>query len=161
MEQLQWPGTLDVLVLADRAVTIAVAPAAARVGITLEQWRILARLDTEAGRTMSDIATDAGLSPSTATRLVDRLVLDGLAYRLNDSRDRRRVLVHISEQGREILRLIATEIRSRFGAAPADDADGSPDRLGLLERIVFAAGGPGSDPCDADSPDSERARSAS
>jgi DNA-binding MarR family transcriptional regulator len=154
VEHLQWAGALDVLALADRAVTIAVAPAAARVGITLEQWRILARLDTEAGRTMSEIATDAGLSPSTATRLVDRLVLDGQAYRLNDSRDRRRVLVHISAQGRELLQLIAAEIQRRFGPVIPDDADGSPDRIGLLERIAFQADGPRPAANGAPQPDS-------
>jgi len=48
------------------------------------------------GRSMGEIATHTALPAPTATRVVDRLVSDGHAYRQNDPVDRRRVLVHLA-----------------------------------------------------------------
>ena len=72
----------------------------------------------------------------TATRLVDKLVAEGLAYRRSDDWDRRRVLVHISPEGHELVARTATELDEAFGTVLADlDPDDRIDLVGLLTRL--------------------------
>jgi DNA-binding MarR family transcriptional regulator len=52
---------------------------------------------------MSDLAQLVGISPSTLSSLVDRLVEAGLATRLNDPRDRRSVVVALAPAGSQML----------------------------------------------------------
>jgi DNA-binding MarR family transcriptional regulator len=65
---------------------------------SVEQWRALAFL-ADQGRTMTDLADYALLPAPTATKLIDRMVADTLAYRRPDPADRRRVLVYLTERG--------------------------------------------------------------
>lgn len=123
---------VDILALADRALVTGVSPVAEEHGITLEQWRVLVVLNNGNGRSMREIAVRAGLSAPTATRMVDRLVTDGFAYRRSDQWDRRRVLVHISRQGTRILERVADALDAEFGPLDAGDVD----VVELLSRVA-------------------------
>jgi DNA-binding MarR family transcriptional regulator len=52
---------------------------------------------------MSDLAHQLGISPSTLSSLVDRLVESGFVNRSADSRDRRTVLVSLAPAGDQLL----------------------------------------------------------
>jgi DNA-binding MarR family transcriptional regulator len=67
---------------------------------TLDEWRVLKFLADQAGHGMSEIADYAMLPAPTLTKLMDRMVSEGLVYRRADDRDRRRVVAHLAEQGR-------------------------------------------------------------
>jgi DNA-binding MarR family transcriptional regulator len=67
---------------------------------TLEEWRVLKILIDGEGHIMTEIADFAMLPAPTLTKLMDRMVSQGLVYRRADERDRRRVLAYIAEQGR-------------------------------------------------------------
>nr|WP_255571967.1 MarR family transcriptional regulator [Celeribacter sp. PS-C1] len=71
-------------------------------GLSLEHFRILTALAEEDGRTMSDLAAWALVDPPTMTKMVDRLVSAGSVYRAPSPTDRRKVLVFISDHGREL-----------------------------------------------------------
>lgn len=71
-------------------------------GLSLEHFRILSALVEEDGRTMSDLAAWALVDPPTMTKMVDRLVAAGSVYRTPDPKDRRKVLVFISDHGRSL-----------------------------------------------------------
>ena len=139
---------VDLLDLADRTVGSCLARASATGGISREQWRTLMLLDDgvgdgaleAAGHTMGEIATRAAVPAPTATRLVDKLVSEGLAYRRTDDWDRRRVLVHISTEGHTLVTRTATELDEAFGTVLADlDPDDRIDLVGLLTRLEQAA----------------------
>jgi DNA-binding MarR family transcriptional regulator len=131
---------VDVLVAADQAVTAVVTPVVAAENISLEQWRVLLVLADEAGQAMREIAQRAGLSAPTATRMVDRLVTDGLAYRRSDPLDRRRVLVHISDQGKEILDRVGSTLNKMFGPVlRRTDAAVQENAIELLTQLADAA----------------------
>jgi DNA-binding MarR family transcriptional regulator len=66
---------------------------------TLEEWRVLKFLSDQAGHSMSEIADYAMLPAPTLTKLMDRMVSEGLVYRRADDRDRRRVVAHLAGQG--------------------------------------------------------------
>ncbi|MCD2193661.1 MarR family winged helix-turn-helix transcriptional regulator [Actinomycetospora endophytica] len=144
------PGirVVDLLDLADRTVGSCLARASVTAGISREQWRILMLLDegvgeaglASPGHTMGQIAARAAVPAPTATRLVDRLVAEGLAYRRSDDWDRRRVHVHISPEGHALVTRAAGELDDAFGAAPG--GLGEPDRLELwrlLDRLSAPA----------------------
>ena len=67
---------------------------------------------------MSEIAEFALVPAPSLTRLVDRMATDGLVHRTVDARDRRRVLVHLTRQGRALHRS-ATALRGAARATPS------------------------------------------
>lgn len=93
----------DLIHLLSRAEALAVRRLSAALEAeqcSIEQWRALAFLADQQGRTMTDLADYALLPAPTATKLIDRMVADALAYRRPDPADRRRVLVYLTERGR-------------------------------------------------------------
>jgi len=75
-------------------------------GLSLPAYECLVRLSEAAdGRLrMSDLATFATLTPSGLTRLIDKLVADGLVERLRCETDARVVYAAITPAGRQRLR---------------------------------------------------------
>jgi DNA-binding MarR family transcriptional regulator len=71
--------------------------------VTMAQMRVLMVLAAVGEARMSDLAQQVGISPSTLSSLVDRLVEGGLANRLDDPRDRRSVLVALAPAGSRML----------------------------------------------------------
>jgi DNA-binding MarR family transcriptional regulator len=91
-------------------------------GLTFSEYDVLLRLARAPGRAlrMSDLAGRVLLSPSGLTRLVDRLVEDGLVTRHTSHRDARVTLARLTARGRERLRRAARThlqgIREHFTA---------------------------------------------
>jgi DNA-binding MarR family transcriptional regulator len=69
---------------------------------TLEEWRVLKILSDGDGHIMTEIADFAMLPAPTLTKLIDRMVAEGLVYRRADDRDRRRVLAYLGSAGQEL-----------------------------------------------------------
>jgi DNA-binding MarR family transcriptional regulator len=78
-------------------------------GLTFSEYDVLLRLARAPGRAlrMSDLAGRVLLSPSGLTRLVDRLVDDGLVSRDTSPEDARVTLARLTARGRERLRRAA------------------------------------------------------
>jgi len=71
------------------------------LGIDDTAFRCLDILDQEGPMTAGRLAERARLSPGAMTALLDRLEARGLARRVRDTEDRRRVLVEVAPQARE------------------------------------------------------------
>jgi DNA-binding MarR family transcriptional regulator len=71
--------------------------------VTMAQMRVLMVLAAVGEARMSDLAHQVGISPSTLSSLVDRLVESGLANRHDDPRDRRSVVVALTPAGSRML----------------------------------------------------------
>ncbi len=88
---------------------------------------------------MGEIAVRAGVPAPTATRMVDRLVADSLAYRRNDPWYRRRVLVYVSPDGHALVERAAKALEATVGTAFADlESTDRLDVLDLLQRLATA-----------------------
>jgi DNA-binding MarR family transcriptional regulator len=72
------------------------------VGLDRTAYRCLDILDQEGPMTAGRLAERARLSPGATTALLDRLEKRGLARRTRDTRDRRRVLVEVTPELREM-----------------------------------------------------------
>ena len=52
---------------------------------------------------MSELADAVLVEPHSLTKLIDKMVAEGLVFRLPDDHDRRKVLVSLAEDGRSII----------------------------------------------------------
>lgn len=76
--------------------------AAKRLGINRTDLRCLSQLSARGALTASELAAAAGLTGGATTTVIDRLERAGLAQRVRDAADRRRVLVHLTERAEQI-----------------------------------------------------------
>ncbi|WP_225729383.1 MULTISPECIES: MarR family transcriptional regulator [unclassified Nocardia] len=108
--------------------------------ITIPQFRTLVILST---RGPSKIATLAGLlnvQPSTATRMVDRLVAADLLDRKPNPESRRELIIELTTRGREVVDAVTARRRAEI----ADVVQRMPaaDRSGLVRALnAFSAAG--------------------
>src|SRR5205085_11098308 len=70
--------------------------------LTVAQYRGLQAL-ASGGENLGTLSTQLGVHPSTATRLFDSLVANGLVTRRTGSNDRREVLHRLTRRGRLIV----------------------------------------------------------
>jgi DNA-binding MarR family transcriptional regulator len=83
------------------------------VGMPIEQVRILEILSGGGGLPMGELAAQALVEPTTLTKMIDRMVADGLVLRLLDPNDRRRVLITLAPAGKVALRRLSRIISSQ------------------------------------------------
>lgn len=77
-------------------------------GVPVEQWRILKVLSDGKGHSMGELAEAVLLNHPTLTKMVDRMVSDALVYRVQDPKDRRKVLMFISDRGKALSKRLNT-----------------------------------------------------
>ena len=75
---------------------------AERLGLDYSAYRCLDLLDQEGPMTAGRLAERSRLSPGAITAVLDRLEEKGLARRVRDTQDRRRVLVEVAPKLREL-----------------------------------------------------------
>ena len=88
--------------------------------LTFPNIRLLSILKTSEETTMTDIANHYGITLSGATGLVDRMVELKLVSRERRENDRRIVVIHITEKGREQLDRIKTNSIKLFDGCFSD-----------------------------------------
>jgi MarR family transcriptional regulator, organic hydroperoxide resistance regulator len=124
------------------------APALAGDGaLTLSQYALIQGLAERDCARVAELAADAGVTPSTATRILDVLERRGIVRRRRTPEDRRSVLVSLTDSGRDVLRARdqwQREIeRSFYSGLPAAERELAPDLLlRLAELIDELAAGP-------------------
>ncbi|MBS7699588.1 MULTISPECIES: MarR family winged helix-turn-helix transcriptional regulator [unclassified Chelatococcus] len=68
--------------------------------LSVPEYRVLACLTGAEGLGVSDLAAMAIMGQSRMTKILDRMERQGLVERRADTRDRRRVLIHLTADGR-------------------------------------------------------------
>ncbi|KRE95270.1 hypothetical protein ASG76_06285 [Nocardioides sp. Soil774] len=108
--------------------------AAAPVPMTVPQHRVLLLISTDGPRRVGILAADLGVNQSSASRLVDRLVAQGLVQRMADPADGRASLVALSARGEKAL----AAVHERRLAAVLDVVAVMPTRA-RREVLAFLA----------------------
>jgi DNA-binding MarR family transcriptional regulator len=100
------------------------------LGLTMTQVRVLFLLRREAGASAGSLAEALNVTPSTLTRIVDRLVSNGLVRREADEEDRRLVRHRLSDKGARAVEELERGGRARLNRVM--------DKLSAaqLERLV-------------------------
>lgn len=92
----------------------AAGPEWAAVELTMPQLKVLFLVANGDGMTMTQAARSLGVTLSTATGVVDRLVSQGLVRREDDPHDRRLVLLRPTEQGAALVDRLMEAGRARI-----------------------------------------------
>lgn len=82
----------------------------------IEAWRILETLETGQRLTMGQLADVVLMNPPTLTKLVDRMVSDGLVHRQVAQRDHRQINVLATALGRKRMLQIRQEVEGQDAA---------------------------------------------
>ena len=127
---------VDVVSAAERRLTEALQRIVEPEGCSLGAWRAQRLLAAGGGHPMSELIAHTLLAPPTATRLVDGMVSDNLAFRVVDERDRRRVLVYATARGRALHKRLDERIRRETPTAVPQAPDDAT--LDALRRIADA-----------------------
>lgn len=68
-------------------------------GASVEQWRVLEQLGGRDGYSMGELANAVLMNHPALTKMIDRMVSNGLVHRAPDPADQRRVLVYATDRG--------------------------------------------------------------
>jgi DNA-binding MarR family transcriptional regulator len=115
-------------------------------GLTLSQYGLLEPLADRADARVSELAEQAGVAPSTASRMLDALERRGIVARKREAQDRRGVAVALTRDGAEALSREHDWLRARqrdfFKSLPADERALAPELLRRLAALIdeLAAG---------------------
>jgi DNA-binding MarR family transcriptional regulator len=89
---------------------------------------------------VQDLAGDAGIAPSTATRILDALERRGVVRRVRSDEDRRAVAVSLTELGRALLEDQQEWLRGRqrafYTSLPPAEQELAPDLLLRLAALI-------------------------
>lgn len=80
-------------------------------GVQVEAWRVMEILEEDQVLTMGDLAGLVLMNPPTLTKLVDRMVADGLVHRRIANSDQRKINLDITALGRKRITQIREEAR--------------------------------------------------
>ena len=132
----------DAVLTASRLLVAVSARSIAAVddSITIPQFRLLVLLANEDPLKLTAIAEHLGVNPSTATRMVDRLVSAGLIERETNPLSRREVVVRLSRKGRTLVGSVTRRRRAEIAEIVGRMSETS--RRGLVRAMTaFAAAG--------------------
>jgi len=135
----------DAVLTASRLLVAVSATSIASVdeSITLPQFRLLVVLSTRGPLKLSTLADHLGVNPSTATRMIDRLIATRLVSRQVNPSSRREVVVELTGTGATVV----NEVTARRRAEIARIVGRMPNRLRhelveALEAFSEAGGEP-------------------
>jgi DNA-binding MarR family transcriptional regulator len=108
--------------------------------LTLSQFSLLQTLAGGGAARVSDLAQEAGIAPSTATRILDALQRRAIVRRERSPDDRRGVTVTLTPFGRDAVRLQEEWMRARqrafFEGLPDVERELAPDLLIRLAAFI-------------------------
>jgi DNA-binding MarR family transcriptional regulator len=96
---------VDAFIGASRALVAVAARSLADLGeeVTLPQYRALVVLQTRGPQRAVDLAAHLGVTPSTGSRMIERLVRKKLVRRVRTREDRRTLRVYLTETGQAVV----------------------------------------------------------
>jgi DNA-binding MarR family transcriptional regulator len=113
-----------------------------RRGVSIPVWRVLGSLLGSDGETVTGLAETCLLQQPTMTKLLDRMVRDGLVKRAPDLRDRRVVRVLLTPRGETLAEELATAARQHEAEVVARHPDTEALAIKSLLRAILDKHGP-------------------
>jgi DNA-binding MarR family transcriptional regulator len=117
-----------------------------RLNLTLSQYTLVRALAGREAARIGDLAGDASIAPSTATRILDALERRAIVTRARSREDRRGVTITLTDFGRDALHAQDAWLQGRqrafFAGLPAHEQELAPDLLVRLAALIdeLAAG---------------------
>ncbi|WP_030927633.1 MarR family winged helix-turn-helix transcriptional regulator [Streptomyces sp. NRRL B-24720] len=102
--------------------------------VTLPQFRMLVVLSTRGATKLVALADLLQVAPSTAMRMVDRLIAAGLADRQTNPENRRETLLQLTEEGRRAVETVTA--RRRVEIATIVERLAPQQRAALIDALA-------------------------
>ncbi len=106
--------------------------------VPVSTWRVLATLSDGGGMTVGELARIGLYNQPTATKIIDRLVLDGVVERRRDDRDRRRILLFITPEGRLLVDGLVEAAKEHEAVATANFSAQEVENFKAMLRHLIA-----------------------
>ncbi|HTD08931.1 MAG TPA: MarR family transcriptional regulator [Solirubrobacteraceae bacterium] len=103
---------------------------------SLSQGAVLGRLDREGTRSIGDLAVAERVRPQSMTQTISDLEGEGLIARRADPADGRRILVELTDQGRDTLEADRRKREGWLAHAIAEDLSPSEQQT-LMEAVAL------------------------
>lgn len=108
--------------------------------VSLPQFRLLVVLHTRGPLKHAALAEHLGVNPSTATRMVDRLIAVGMVHRQHNPASRREIVLELTAEGTRLVRQVTARRRKEISKIVAKMPESA--RGGLVEVLAaFAEAG--------------------
>ncbi|MCE8007535.1 MarR family transcriptional regulator [Aestuariivita sp.] len=101
------------LAAAHRSVNTSLSARLKKHGLQIEAWRIMETLENDDRLRMGELAKVVLINPPTLSKLVDRMVLDGLVHRQVSHRDHRQINLLLTDLGRKRMMQIRGEVEEQ------------------------------------------------
>ncbi|MDB2439905.1 MarR family winged helix-turn-helix transcriptional regulator [Hellea sp.] len=112
-----WP--YQVVVLADQISRHTLSVVKAQADLNLSQWRVLAAVAEQPGRTAADVTAITPMDKTIVSRAVSSLIESGLISKISDASDKRRSSLSATQAGQDIYAKVAAHLN----AALMDNTD--------------------------------------
>lgn len=124
----------DFVLFSQRSCILRLTPKLTKGKVSFPQFFLLAYLAEEECLSMSSIAKMMGHSTAAATGMIDKLQEIGHLKRYTAASDRRKIMVRITEQGRELVAQMRDNIAADLAQMMARDDNASP--MGSARRVI-------------------------
>lgn len=141
-DHIEVDSVTDAVLTAARLLMAVTARSIAAVdeSITLAQFRLLVILNTVGAVKHAALADQLGVNPSTASRMVDRLVAAGMVDRQTNPASRREIVIELTAEGRRLVRLVTARRRKEIAKIVTRMPE--QNRAGLVDALLaFAEAG--------------------
>lgn len=126
----------DFVLLSQRSCILRLSPVLNQGKVSYPQFFLLAYLAEEDCLSMSNIAKMMGHSTAAATGMVDKLQELGHLKRYTAAADRRKIMVRITEQGRELVEQMRANIANDLSRMMAQQSPAESDHLNRASRVL-------------------------
>jgi len=119
-----WP--YQVVVLADQISRHTLSVVKAQADLNLSQWRVLAAVAEQPGRTAAEVTAITPMDKTIVSRAVSSLIESGMISKISDASDKRRSSLSATKAGRNIYAKVAAHLNTALvdeaaqGASPQD-----------------------------------------
>jgi len=95
---------LNVINLFTRDLNTEIIAFSEKRGLTLQRFYVLYSLKLFPNESLKSLAQNLGVSSSSMSLMIDRLVKDGFVYRKEDEEDRRRIKIELTKKSEELIK---------------------------------------------------------
>ncbi|MCQ2372004.1 MAG: MarR family transcriptional regulator [Akkermansia sp.] len=124
----------DFVLFSQRSCILNLSPVLTRGKVSYPQFFLLAYLAEEDCLSMSNIARMMGHSTAAATGMVDKLQTLGHLKRYTAAADRRKIMVRITERGRELVAQMRNNIAQELSQLMAQDD--RAEKMDAAHRVI-------------------------
>lgn len=109
----------------------------AETGLTYAKYIIMKALAVQSHMSLSELSQHIGVEPNTISPLAKKMAAYGVIERVRDAEDERRIVLRLSELGRQVVQAADLVVAQNFADLGVSDADAS-QAIALMSRIRAA-----------------------